>query len=82
MMAIAERVRRHPLEDKILWHLPAGERDPEAYFDEILCGADGEGIAMPGPRENKPMTEICPDCADVYHALAAARRARFTGIVG
>jgi hypothetical protein len=58
--AVAERVRRWPEDDRIVWHLYE-KADPDADFTEVKCGG---GIMFPGDYATVPWNMLCPDCRD------------------
>jgi hypothetical protein len=60
MRAVAERIRRYPDPDRVVWHVAHGPADPDAWFQPIKCGG---GISLPGGIYDKPRGEItCADC--------------------
>ncbi|WP_405531472.1 hypothetical protein OG592_26900 [Streptomyces avidinii] len=69
MIATPERVREdNGRAEIIVWHKPVGRREEE--FQAIAC-SDTEGIVMPWPKQEVPLTldkpgeRWCPDCLTI-----------------
>ncbi|MGW4270891.1 hypothetical protein ACWEGQ_00640 [Streptomyces seoulensis] len=66
MLAVRERVQ-----GRIVWHKPVGRVVEE--FQAIAC-SDTEGIVMPPPKENVPLSlnrmgeSWCPNCLATIRA--------------
>ncbi len=76
MLAVSERVKGYGREpDTIVWHRSkAGHRCTGACdFHPIAC-SDDEGIVLPGPKQDVPLTldrpgeRWCTDCLTVAKA--------------
>ncbi|MCI3279194.1 hypothetical protein [Streptomyces cylindrosporus] len=68
MLATSERVRAADgRTDVLVWHKSAGRCDGQCDFHPIAC-SDTEGIVMPGPKQDvpisldKPGERWCSDC--------------------
>jgi len=68
MLATSERVRDTDGRTEVLvWHKSVGRCDGQCDFHPIACSQD-EGIMLPGPKQDVPLSldkpgeSWCPDC--------------------
>lgn len=68
MLATSERVREDDGRTEVLvWHKAVGRCDGQCDFHPIACSST-EGIVMPGPKQDVPLSlneagqRWCPDC--------------------